>query len=175
MRIVHHIRRPAGPTAVPSTGQNSVIVRTTCFPSSRFVFPQLAFILLLVADENILSEVLLTTPGFSSSHSVPPVSDAHESSILAEALGLASIFLPRNRLALLEPYSITLGCSPHSFSVVPPFSTPLDATRLYSRGDRTPRRPSTRLVLDSPTRVHHCRQNCVFHEVSPSPYDLWPS
>jgi hypothetical protein len=82
-------------------------------------------------------------------------SDAHESSILAEALGLASIFLPRNRLALLEPYSITLGCSPHSFSVVPPFSTALDATRLYSRGGRTPRRPSTRLVLDSPTRVHH--------------------
>jgi hypothetical protein len=33
-------------------------------------------------------------------------SDAHESSILAEVLGLASIFLPRNRLALLEPYSI---------------------------------------------------------------------
>jgi hypothetical protein len=33
-------------------------------------------------------------------------SDAHESSILAEVLGLASIFLPGNRLALLEPYSI---------------------------------------------------------------------
>jgi hypothetical protein len=36
------------------------------------------------------------------------VSDAHESSILAEVLGLASLFLPRNRLALLEPYSINL-------------------------------------------------------------------
>jgi hypothetical protein len=84
-----------------------------------------------------------------------PRSDAHESSILPEALGLASIFWPRNRLALLELYSITLGCSPHSFSVVPPFSTPLDATRLYSRGGRTPGPPSTRLVLDSPTRVHH--------------------
>jgi hypothetical protein len=40
-------------------------------------------------------------------------SDAHESSILAEVLGLASIFLPRNCLALLEPYSITLAYSPH--------------------------------------------------------------
>jgi hypothetical protein len=30
-------------------------------------------------------------------------SDAHESSILAGALGLASIYLPRNRLAPLEP------------------------------------------------------------------------
>jgi hypothetical protein len=88
-----------------------------------------------------------------------PVSDAHESSILAEALALASIFLPRNRLALVEPYSITLAYSPHSFSVVPPFPTPLDATRLYSRGGRTPRRPSTRLVLDSPTRVHHWSNN----------------
>jgi hypothetical protein len=85
-------------------------------------------------------------------------SDAHESSILAEALGLASIFLPRNRLALLEPYSITLAYCPHSFSVVPPFSTPLDAARLYSRGGRTPRRPSTRLVLDLPTRAHHWTQ-----------------
>jgi hypothetical protein len=82
--------------------------------------------------------------------------DAHESSILAVALGLASIFLPRNRLALLEPYSIALAYSPHSFSVVPPFSTTLDATRLYSRGGTTARRPSTRLVLDSPTHVHHC-------------------
>jgi hypothetical protein len=36
----------------------------------------------------------------------PTSSDAHESSILAEVLGLASIFLPGNRLALLEPYSI---------------------------------------------------------------------
>jgi hypothetical protein len=51
---------------------------------------------------------------------------------------------------------MTLAYSPHSFSVVPPFSTALDATRLHSRGGRTPRRPSTRLVLDSPTRVHHC-------------------
>jgi hypothetical protein len=98
-------------------------------------------------------------------------SDAHESSILAEALGLASIFLPRNRLALLEPYSITLACSPHSFSVVPPFSTPLDATRLNSRGGRTPRRPSTRLVLDSPTRVHHCEAGWagVLRVVYPTP------
>jgi hypothetical protein len=74
-------------------------------------------------------------------------SDAHESSILPEALGVASIFLPRNRLALLEPYSITLAYSPHSFSGGPPFATPLDATRLYSRGGRTPRRPSTRPLV----------------------------
>jgi hypothetical protein len=84
-----------------------------------------------------------------------PSSDAHESSILAEALGVASIFLPRNRLAPLEPYSITLAYSPDLFSVVPPFSTPLDPTRRHSRVGHTVRRPSTRLVLDSPTRVYH--------------------
>jgi hypothetical protein len=67
-----------------------------------------------------------------------------------------SIFLPRNRLAPLEPYSITLAYAPHVFSVVPPFSTPLDPTRRHSRVGHTARRPSTRLVLDSPTRVHHC-------------------
>jgi hypothetical protein len=56
-------------------------------------------------------------------------SDAHESSILPEVLGLASIFLPRNRLALLEPYSITLAYCRHSFSVLALSLTPLAATR----------------------------------------------
>jgi hypothetical protein len=83
-------------------------------------------------------------------------SDAHESSILAEALGLASIFLPRDRLAPLEPYSITLAYSPDLFSLVPPFSTPLDPTPRHSRVGHAAGRPSTRLVLDSPTRLHHC-------------------
>jgi hypothetical protein len=36
-------------------------------------------------------------------------------------------------------------------------ATVLDATRHNSRVRHPPRRPSTRLVLDSPPRVHHCR------------------
>jgi hypothetical protein len=35
-------------------------------------------------------------------------------------------------------------------------ATVLDATRHNSRVRHPPRRPSPRLVLDSPTRVHHC-------------------
>jgi hypothetical protein len=89
-------------------------------------------------------------------------SDANESSILAEALGLASILLPRNRLALLEPYSPTLAYSPHVFSVLALFLTPLDAARGYSRVGRTAGRPSTRLVPDSPTRVHHWRSGFIW-------------
>jgi hypothetical protein len=103
-------------------------------------------------------------------------SDAHESSILAEALGLASLFLPRSRLALLEPYSTLLAYSPHSFSVLALFLTPLDATRGYSRVGRTARRPSTRLVLDSPTRVHHCVSPCAGRKGgvrSRKEYGLW--
>ncbi|KAA8893200.1 hypothetical protein FN846DRAFT_556000 [Sphaerosporella brunnea] len=91
-----------------------------------------------------------------------PCSDAHESSILPEVLGLASIFLPRNRLALLEPYSITLAYARHSFSVLALFLTPLDATRGYLQVGHTARRPSTHLVLDSRTRVHHWFHSCSF-------------
>jgi hypothetical protein len=60
------------------------------------------------------------------------VSDAHESSILAEVLGLASIFLPRTRLALLEPYSINSPSSATHFPLCHGFlrpSTPLASPR----------------------------------------------
>jgi hypothetical protein len=59
-------------------------------------------------------------------------SDAHESSILAEVLGLASIFLPRNRLALLEPYSINSPSPATHFPLCHGFlrpSTPLASPR----------------------------------------------
>jgi hypothetical protein len=59
-------------------------------------------------------------------------SDAHASSILAEVLGLASIFLPRNRLALLEPYSINSPSPATHFPLCHGFlrpSTPLASPR----------------------------------------------
>jgi hypothetical protein len=59
-------------------------------------------------------------------------SDAHESSILAEVLGLASIFLRRNRLALLEPYSINSPSPATHFPLCHSFlrpSTPLATPR----------------------------------------------
>jgi hypothetical protein len=83
-------------------------------------------------------------------------SDAHESNIVAEALGLASNFLPRNRLAPLEPYSITLAYSRHSFSVLALFLTPLDATRRHSL--LLAREPHSSTTLDSPhTRLQGCQ------------------
>jgi hypothetical protein len=63
---------------------------------------------------------------------MPTISDAHESSILAEVLGLASIFLPRNRLALLEPYSINSPSPATHFPLCHGFlrpSTPLASPR----------------------------------------------
>jgi hypothetical protein len=64
----------------------------------------------------------------------PPAwpSDAHQSSILAEVRGLASIFLPRNRLALLEPYSINSPSPATHFPLCHGFlrpSTPLASPR----------------------------------------------
>jgi hypothetical protein len=59
-------------------------------------------------------------------------SDAHASSILAEVLGLASIFLPRNRLALLGPYSINSPSAATHFPLCHGFlrpSTPLASPR----------------------------------------------
>jgi hypothetical protein len=54
---------------------------------------------------------------------IPSPSDAHDSSILVEELGLSSILLPRTRLAVLEPYSIILASSSHSFDPVAPCLT----------------------------------------------------
>jgi hypothetical protein len=77
--------------------------------------------------------------------------DAHESSILAEALGLASIGLPRNGLATLERASTVLDYTRPTHPnclLVPPFSTPrhstpLEATRHHSReGVMNPAGPS---------------------------------
>jgi hypothetical protein len=44
----------------------------------------------------------------NTTHVMIVVSDTHESSILAEERGLASMFLPRNRLAKLERASTVL-------------------------------------------------------------------
>jgi hypothetical protein len=63
---------------------------------------------------------------------VGAASDAHESSSLAEVLALASIFLPRNRLALLEPYSINSPSPATHFLLCHGFlrpSTPLASPR----------------------------------------------
>jgi hypothetical protein len=70
--------------------------------------------------------------GLAAAFSEGPHSDAHESSILAEVLGLASIFLPRNRLALLEPYSINSPSPATHFPLGHGFlrpSTPLASPR----------------------------------------------
>jgi hypothetical protein len=92
-----------------------------------------------------------------------PASDAHESSILAEVLGLASIFLPRNRLALLEPYSINWRSPATHFPLCHGFlrpSTPLASRRGAAALPDDPRLPSCstrRLVCITAPGFHHCR------------------
>jgi hypothetical protein len=76
------------------------------------------------------------------------ISDAHESSILAEVLGLASIFLPRNPLALPEPYSsptrLTRLLPQLMFHCATVFYAPRRHSRLLAR------RPHSPTTLDSP-------------------------
>jgi hypothetical protein len=84
-------------------------------------------------------------------------SDAHESSILAEVLGLASIFLPRNRLALLEPYSINSPSPATQFPLCHSFlrpSTPLASPREAAALPDDPR------LASSSTRRLVCITDC---------------
>jgi hypothetical protein len=59
-------------------------------------------------------------------------SDAHESSILAEALGLAGIFLPRDGLATLERASTGLEYTRPFTPLIFRCATVLDTTRRHS-------------------------------------------
>jgi hypothetical protein len=87
------------------------------------------------------------------------ISDAHESSILAEVLGLESIFLPRNRLALLEPYSINSPSAATHFPLCHDFlrpSTPLASPREAAALPDDPRLASCstrRLVCITANRI----------------------
>jgi hypothetical protein len=77
------------------------------------------------------------------------VSDAHESSILAEYFFASK---PPSSTRALLGYTGLLP--PLIFRCATVFYATRRHSPLLARG-RTPRRPLTRLVLDSPTRVHH--------------------
>jgi hypothetical protein len=98
-----------------------------------------------------------------------PSSDAHESSILAEVLGLASIFLPRNRLALLEPYSMNSPSPATHFALSHGFlrpSTPLASPREAAALPDDPRLASCstrRLVcITAPKTITECSWRLVW-------------
>jgi hypothetical protein len=83
-------------------------------------------------------------------------SDAHESSILAEALGLASIFLPRNRLATLERASTVLEYTRPFTSLVFRCATVLDTTRRHSPPLASAPPSPTTLDSTRPRLAHSC-------------------
>jgi hypothetical protein len=85
------------------------------------------------------------------------ISDAHESSILAaQSLGLASIFLPRNRLATLERASTVLEYTRPFTPLVFRCATVLDTTRRHSPPLASAQPSPTTLDSTRPRLAHSC-------------------
>jgi hypothetical protein len=95
----------------------------------------------------------------------PLASDAHESCILAEALGLASIFLPRNRLATLERASTVLDYTRPFTPLVLRCATVLDATRRHSPALASAPPSSTTLDSTRPRLAHSCASRPLAHHL----------